>query len=224
MFGAIVLVRGLKSDEARVTLILKNHITTLIDDLRGLLVDSGNDAAQRILTGWPAATTVERVPSPCDLPVTVWLPEVAAHAPSATVGIVRSLAEVGSELRWQQTYSKHDLGHHFLDRYAWVMLLGPDAPVTSNSLLVGFLLLGPDIEYPVHKHSAEEIYVVVSGTASWKIGDEDWQLKIPGSIIHNPPWQLHGMRTDQGEPLLLAFMWNSGTLEKSQLAAGVRSD
>ncbi len=154
--------------------------------------------------------------------MTDWVGQAAANAPQATKGLVNALAAVSDALHWQQTYSKDDMGQRFLDRYGWFMLVGPNAPVMSGALLSGVLLLGPDVEYPVHKHAAEEIYVTLSGNASWKIGEADWHLKAAGSIIHNPPWQAHAMRTDQGEPLLVAFLWDAGRLEKSKLASPIR--
>ncbi len=82
-------------------------------------------------------------------------------------------------------------------------------------MISGFLFLGPDVEYPFHKHSVEEIYLVISGAASWKLGDEDWTELEPGAVVHNPPWRPHGMRTDRDQPLLLAYLWRAGAVEKS---------
>lgn len=200
-------------------MIKKHDITTLSDGLRALFVDTGIEAAPRISASWPVAVSVECLPTQRDLPVTAWLPQVAANAPESTAGLVKVLTAISDRLYWQQTYSQDDLGQHFLDRYGWFMLVGSDAPVKNTSILAGFLLLGPDVEYPVHKHAAEEVYVILSGSASWKIGDADWQLKPAGSIIHNPSWQLHGMRTDRCEPLLTGFLWNAYEVEKSQMAA-----
>ncbi len=197
----------------------KQDIADLSDRLRAIFVDADNEAARRISEGWHAAVSADRLPTPRNLPATAWLPQVVANAPVFTAGLVGAFAAVSDRLSWQQTYSRDDLGQHFLDRYGWVMLVGPDAPVKNSSILSGFLLLGPDVEYPVHKHAAEEVYVILSGSASWKIGDADWRLKSAGSIIHNPSWQPHGMRTDRREPLLIGFLWNADKVEKSQMAA-----
>lgn len=197
----------------------QKDIAALTDCLRAIFVSAEEDAARRIAGGWPAATHVQHIPEPNDLPVTGWLGDAVAHASAGLAGLAADLATASDGLRWQQTYSAEDLGQYFLDRYGWVLLVGPDAPSHSDSLLAGFLFLGPDVEYPVHQHSAEEVYVVLSGRASWKIGDADWQVRPAGSVVHNPPWQWHGMRTDQGEPLLIGFMWNAGTVEKSKMTA-----
>ncbi len=158
--------------------------------------------------------------SHAQLPVTEWLKLADTLAPEAMLEPVAKLRALSGFLRWQQTYTADDLGQRFLDRYGWTMLVGPDAPITCDNLLAGFMLLGPDVEYPVQSHSAEEVYVVLSGTASWKVGKANWQAKKSGCVIHNPPWQLHGMRTDHGQPLLVGFMWNAGAVEKSRLTVG----
>ena len=199
-------------------MISQNDITLLSDSLSALLKNADVEAARRISSGWPETVASTPAPISNDLPVTKWLPQTLDNAPKTTAGLVRALAENSNRLRWQQTYTRDDLGQQFLDRYGWVMLVGPNALIHSDALLAGFLLLGPDVEYPVHKHSAEEVYVILSGRASWKVGAADWHQKPAGSIIHNPPWQPHGMRTDQGEPLLLGFMWNAATIEKSKMA------
>lgn len=199
-------------------MITDSEISALTGGLRAVFDNTDDAAVRRIADGWPAAAPAARLPDPSALPVTEWLVQAAANAPEPSARLVGRLAAASDGLRWQQTYSADDLGQFFLDRYGWVLLVGPDAPTTSNTLLSGFLFLGPGVEYPIHQHSAEEVYVVLSGVASWKIGDADWQIKPAGSIIHNPPWQLHGMRTDQGEPLLIGFMWNAGQVEKSKMA------
>lgn len=194
------------------------EIAALTRGLRSSFARSSLDALDQTLSAWPMGAHVQTCPEPTDLPVTKWMPNALCNAPEETVDVVRSLVGISDKLTWRQTYTTDDMGQSFLDRYGWTLLAGPGAPVEAGSFLAGFLFLGPDIEYPVHKHSAEEVYFVFSGSASWKIGDADWRVHPTGSLVHNPPWQTHGMRTDQGQPLLLGFVWNVGTVEKSQFA------
>ncbi|MEM9499531.1 MAG: dimethylsulfonioproprionate lyase family protein [Pseudomonadota bacterium] len=176
---------------------------------------TGHADARRLLANRPPPEPARR-PVPNDLPVTAWLPVAADNAPDDMVNLVRLLAGLAGRFSWQQTYTAADLGHAFLDKYGWSLLVGPGAPVECKTLLVGVMLLGPDLEYPVHRHSAEEVYLVLSGRASWQIAGSGWEIRTPGHVIHNPPWQPHGVRTDQGQPLLLGFVWNAGAPEKSR--------
>ena len=185
------------------------HLNQLALDLRAVFADCGHPRVPALLADWPGATSV---PVPSALPVLGSL----SRLPAQPGDLGTQLMALSSALRWQQTYTAKDFGPVFLDRYGWTLLVGPKGPVACTSNLAGFLLLGPGIEYPVHQHAAEEAYVVVAGTASWKIGAADWAPLPPGSVVHNPPWQAHGMRTDQGTPLLLAFLWRAGAVEKSR--------
>ncbi|SHH24184.1 Dimethlysulfonioproprionate lyase [Cognatiyoonia sediminum] len=179
--------------------------------LRDHFAESGIDAVRSIASKWPRSSVVAVAETPATLPVTGWLND-ASQGPA-----INDLRDIASALHWQQTYTATDIGAPFLERYGWTMLVGPDAPIKSDAILAGILILGPDIEYPVHRHSAEEAYVILSGTASWSIGNSDWHQKSAGEVIHNPPWQPHGMCTDCGEPLVLGFLWNAGAVEKSQI-------
>ena len=84
-------------------------------------------------------------------------------------------------------------------------------PIASRRLAVGFLLLGPDVAYPLHSHEAEEIYLVLSGTAAWRRGGEPWRDEAPGALIHHPSRAPHAMRTER-EPLLALYAWRGGDL------------
>lgn len=194
----------------------KEQINHLAGLLRSALAASGHDTVLDLLSDWPEGTKTSSPLTPSStLPVLSFLNDARRSAPTGHEALVAALETVAPALAWRQTYSEADLGRNFLDRYGWTMIVGPDAPVVSAHILSGFMILGPGIEYPYHKHSAEEIYKVVSGTASWRLGDDEWTPLPPGSIIHNPPWRAHGMRTDHGEPLLLAFLWRAGAIEKS---------
>jgi mannose-6-phosphate isomerase-like protein (cupin superfamily) len=95
-------------------------------------------------------------------------------------------------------------------------VIGLRGPVASERLAVGFLLLGPETEYPAHHHAAEEIYVQLSGLALWRRSEEDWRLRTPGTPIHYASGQSHAMRTRQ-TPLLALYLWRGGDLaEKSR--------
>ena len=70
---------------------------------------------------------------------------------------------------------------------------------------MGFLLLGPEVEYPLHTHEAEEIYIPLAGTALWQRGQDDYKSQPPGTVIHHSPCMPHAIRTT--EPLLALYVW-----------------
>ncbi len=87
-----------------------------------------------------------------------------------------------------------------------VELLGPNGLVICDHCRVGLLLQMPDLTYPAHAHAAHELYLVLSGTAEWQLGDASPQTKPPGSFIHHPGGHWHAMNT-RSEPLLAIWGW-----------------
>lgn len=160
-------------------------------------------AAKRIAGAHPQPGKGTRKPVAQFVPRAV---ELARKGPLA--GIAEAFAVIEPQADWLQNpnYSVASLGPGYVDRYGYVELVGPGRPVESADLLVGLLLLGPDMHYPDHAHPAEEIYHVVSGEADWWREDEGWRRKAPGTLIHHAPMVRHAMRT-AGEPLLALYCW-----------------
>ena len=195
---------------------IQSDVVDLAKALRTFFSASSHAYIQETLLLWPETDAVSAtLPASSSLPVLSFLDVASQNAPADSKPLADAVKNAAPALCWGQTYSKSDLGDAFLNRYGWTSVVGPNAPIKNQHLISGFLFLGPDIEYPYHKHSVEEVYKVVSGTASWRLGEDDWTPLPPGSVVHNTPWRAHGMRTNHGEPLLLAFLWRSGAVEKS---------
>lgn len=140
------------------------------------------------------------------LPVLASLPALGPLATPATRDLAEAAIAAAPELCWRQTYDGRDVATTFLDRYGWAELLGPYGLFASDRCRLGFLLLGPDTLYPPHVHVAEELYLVLAGTADWLKGDEPWRPMPPGGTVHHTPRLPHAMRT-AGEPLLAMYLW-----------------
>jgi hypothetical protein len=168
------------------------------------------------LAQWP--TTKERrqiVPS--TLPVLRWLPEAESQAPAVSHELVHDLRRTAPSMAWRRTYTESQVGAAFLENYGWSEIAGLSGPLPSNKLACGFLVLGPSTNYPRHRHEAEEIYIPLSGTASWQQGNGPWRKLPPGTVIHHASYEPHAMKT--GEHALLGlYLWRSENLnQKSQL-------
>lgn len=193
----------------------------LAEGLAAAFADCGHEAARRLAARRPARLWRPHAQPPVRLPVVDWLAEAAENAAPEHAALAADLAAAADRLVWRQTYTRADFGDDFLSRYGWTALTGGPGPAAGEDVTAGFLLFGPGVEYPLHKHAAEEIYLVISGRASWNLDDgAGWTVKPAGAVLHNPPWRAHGMRTDQGAPLLLAFLWGAGELEKSVMTGG----
>lgn len=153
------------------------------------------------------------------LPVLRWCAGLAAGAAANTRELTSALARNADSLSWGQTYRAEDISAAFLERYGWCELLGSRGHFVCAELALGLLLLGPETDYPLHRHEAEEVYIALSGTAFWRKGAEGRERALaPGSVIHHPSWTPHAMRTAT-EPLLALYLWRGGDLaQKSRLS------
>jgi hypothetical protein len=169
------------------------------------------------LADWPSKPFKTRTVSQNTLPVLSYLPELVAPENAETERIVAMLTNSAEHLSWGQTYSTEDFGALFLEKYGWTELIGLRGPIASKDIACGFLLLGPNIEYPKHRHAAEEVYVPLSSQALWVQGNEDWVSRAGGVPIYHRPWLTHGMRTESA-PLLSLYLWRGSNLaQKSHI-------
>ena len=169
------------------------------------------------LTDWPAQPYKTRTIPQNRLPVLSYLPELVTEANTEIAKITKMLAISMDSLGWGQTYSRGDFGAAFLEKYGWTELIGLRGPIASEGIACGFLLLGPEIEYPKHSHEAEEIYIPFSSQSLWVQGNGDWMPRQASVPIYHRSWLTHGMRSES-TPLLALYLWRGGDLaQKSHI-------
>jgi hypothetical protein len=176
---------------------------------RNLLTRALAALAPRLPAGVAAPTgpfAATNPPDACRLPVLASLPELADLASPQTRSLTGAALAAAPALCWRQTYDGRNVAATFLDRYGWAELLGPYGLFASDTARLGFLLLGKETLYPLHAHAAEELYLVLAGTADWQKGEEPWRPMPPGTTIHHTPHLPHAMRT-AAEPLLAMYLW-----------------
>ena len=71
---------------------------------------------------------------------------------------------------------------------------------------MGLFLVDPSTYYPPHAHSAEELYLPLSGTALYSVGDKPPREQPPGAFMRHKPWEAHTMWTGD-EPVLILWAW-----------------
>lgn len=170
------------------------------------------------LEGWPELR-VTRAVEPAGLPVCATLAAAAVGAPADHAALVAGLRDGAAGLRWGQTYGAAEFGAAFLQGYGWTELIGLRGPIASETVAVGFLLLGPGVDYPPHAHEAEEVYLPLSGTAEWMRGEGPFTPVPPGVVIRHPSWMPHAMRTGAA-PLVAAYVWRGGDLAAKSRIVG----
>jgi hypothetical protein len=137
-----------------------------------------------------------------------YLSDSARAAGKTADHLVEMLVSLADSLCWDQTYTAKDFGSGFLERYGWTELIGLRGPIASNRMACGSLLLGPQIEYPLHRHEAEEIYVPLTAQTLWWQSHQSW--------AYQPPGIRHAMRTEI-LPLLTLYLWRGGDLVQKSI-------
>jgi hypothetical protein len=151
-----------------------------------------------------ATAAADAVLAPHRIPVSAWLERALEHSSPSTGAACAALAQVAPLLSWRRNAGYRDAD--FLSRYGYCELLGPAGHRVDPSIALGVLLLAPRTCYPPHRHPANELYVVLAGSAQWRISEGDWVARASGAVIHHPSMTTHAMRTDE-EPLLAAYLW-----------------
>ncbi|NKB64640.1 MAG: hypothetical protein GKR95_21825 [Gammaproteobacteria bacterium] len=121
------------------------------------------------------------------------------------------------QLHWEQSYSKADkaVSRAMLAGYGFAEIIGKNGPFLSDRIRCGIGIWGPHISYPKHRHQAEEIYLVMSGSAVFTLDGSTSMSAFPRDVIHVASMRDHGFET-QAQPLIVLYLWQSGDLrEKS---------
>jgi hypothetical protein len=163
------------------------------------------------LANWPSKPIKTRTVSRSLLPVLSYLPGIDVKENDKAEETIKTLKAFAEHLPWRQTYTAEDFGLTFLENYGWTELIGSRGPIASKDIACGFLLLGPNIEYPKHSHEAEEVYVPFSSQTLWVQENDEWVLRPNGVPIYHSSWLPHGMRTGSN-PLLALYLWRGGNL------------
>jgi hypothetical protein len=150
---------------------MRKQFEELIFTVHRFLKDLGGVHINSFLADWPAAGIPTRAIVSNNFPVLAWMPEAVIAAHKKARYLVVMLASVANRIAWGQTCSVDDFSSGFLGKYGWTELIGLRGPVASERIACGCLMLGPEIEYPQHRHEAEEVYVPLTEPTLWMLID-----------------------------------------------------
>ena len=155
------------------------------------------------LSGVIDANPILKPKPPMPKPVTSYLPRALdIGARGAQAPLARALHRVTNELSWEYGYER--VPKQLIRKYAYCEFLGPQGPIPSERLVLGFVLFAPKTVYPQHSHAEiEESYISIAG--GWS--ENDGAVYAPGSMILNRPGDEHRITTGDLEPCLLAYAW-----------------
>ncbi len=118
---------------------------------------------------------------------------------------------------WEQTYSTADtaVGADMLSGYGYTEIVGKQGPFLSERIRAGVAFFAAGVDYPAHRHKAEEIYVILAGSSTYRLGENQPVVRTAGDVIHITSQLVHGF-TMGDEPLVIFYLWQGGDLrEKS---------
>src|SRR6056297_1868890 len=102
-------------------------------------------------------------------PVTSYLSRALdIGARGAQASLARALDRVTHDLTWEYGYER--VPKTLARKYAYCEFLGPQGPIPSQRLVLGFVLFAPKTVYPQHSHAEiEESYISIAG--GWSEND-----------------------------------------------------
>jgi dimethylpropiothetin dethiomethylase len=139
---------------------------------------------------------------PVEMPACAVLPEILYNPKD---DLIRLLAACAMDLHWRMAgFGKlPDTARHQL---AVAELIGPDGMFHNPDTRVGLLIQRDGFHYPLHRHAAQEVYLVLKGTALWAVDDAQPSPRAPGSIILHESLQPHTVLT-LNDPICALWGW-----------------
>jgi mannose-6-phosphate isomerase-like protein (cupin superfamily) len=167
--------------------------------------------AQREFINWPRAMPfTPRTPNP--VPAIDELEKHPGEANALTQGLQQALMALARHVEWRLTYTEAEVGKDFLRRYGWFELAGPQDgyfQTDQTRMTVGYW--GPNLDYPWHLHEAEELYLVVSGQATFEAEGQEPRTLRAGDTIYHRSNQPHAMTTHESG-ILTFVLWRGAGL------------
>lgn len=145
---------------------------------------------------------------PTKVPASILLDDALEPARRAG-GEIENLAERISDLAPLLTWRRRageapQASASFAEGHANAMVVGPGGLEDRADVWVGLSLLAPDVRYPDHRHSPEEIYFVLTD-GRFRQGERDWFTPGVGGTFYNEPNILHAMASAPDAPLLAVW-------------------
>lgn len=119
--------------------------------------------------------------------------------------LLKILNKCSQNLPWRQAgFGK--LPEQIAQKVSVVELVGPAGMYLMPDLRFGLLIQREGVHYPKHWHAAEELYLVLEGTADWAVDNAVPTPRAPGEFIHHQTLQPHSIVT-RDDSLIALWGW-----------------
>jgi len=136
-------------------------------------------------------------------PSCTYLDDALKHIPKDFSPLDILIKSISEKLVWRE--ASRGVPDFFKGGYAFAEIIGEQGLIFSENIRIGLFLQKPYVNYPLHAHEAEELYIILSGTARWKIDKKMFSV-IPGSIVKHQSCQDHATFTEE-ETLFALWIW-----------------
>ena len=86
-------------------------------------------------------------------------------------------------------------------------LIGPTGMVHDDTVRAGIFMQARGVAYTTRRHSAEETYFPLTGTARWSLNDSAPRKRPAGRFIFHPSMAPHATFTDE-RPMIALWRWS----------------
>ena len=108
-------------------------------------------------------------------------------------------------------------------RKVHVELLGPQGLVPSDQIRLGLYGMLPFADYGLRTHPAEEIFIMLAGTALWRRDDTAYTPHQPGDRSYHPSGLPHATRTLE-HAFMSVYVWAGDISTDGYVYTGFPSD
>ena len=140
-----------------------------------------------------------------------------ARSGTAERELMRLYVQERASRHWEQSYTAADavVGADMLAGYGYTEIVGRRGPFRSERIRAGVGVFAAGVDYPAHRHRAEEIYVVLAGSGTFRLDGHRPERRTAGAVVHVPSQLVHGITMGE-EALVVLCLWRGGDLrEKS---------
>lgn len=187
----------------------------LLDAVRDFALDHPHPAVARFKPSMRAWGDAWQAVTPAYLAAADFLCATSAAVDARAETLLTVFERHKKRLRWEQSYKKEEglVPEAMLAGYGFAEIIGQRGPFISERIRAGIGIWGPDIVYPLHQHKAEEVYIVVSGSAEFTVGSAKEIGHKAGDVVYVESNTPHGFRTS-GQSIVVYYLWQAGDLRQ----------
>ena len=122
--------------------------------------------------------------------------------------------------QWRLTYEGSKIDPDFMERFGCYCIIG-DGGFWRSHQMSGYVVYMPaGLHYPWHHHPAEEIYLVLAGSARFMRQGSADRILGPGATSFHAGNQPHAMETTD-HPVMALVLWRNGFESPPVLTDGI---